>query len=104
MDGGDKWGAELAFVEGADQCGIVADSGQDDCVSRREGFRRVGALRVCAEAAEGPFNRGDVAGPVVKQEKIHRRPFVLGRTRARRLSRETANRSARANALNIAST
>lgn len=104
MDGGDERSAELAFVEGADESGIVADSREDDGVGGGEGFRCIGALWVCAEAAKGALDGGDVASAVVKEEKIHKRPFVLGRTRARRLSRETAKRNARAKTLNMAST
>ena len=51
------------------------------------------------------LDRGQVACPIVdERDRSHSRPFVDGSIRARRRSRAQATRSARANALNTAST
>jgi hypothetical protein len=73
LDSGDERGAELAFVEGADESGIVTDSGEDDGVRGGERFGCIGALRNCAEAMNSPLDGGDIAGAVVKEKKVHGR-------------------------------
>ena len=62
------------------------------------------ARRFGAESLQRALDGGDVARAVVDQGDFHSSPFVLGSTLRKRLSRETAKRSARANALNRAST
>ena len=64
----------------------------------------IGAHNRSAQAAQRAPHGGDVARAVIDQRNIHRSSFVLGSTLRNRLSRETAKRSARANALKSAST
>jgi hypothetical protein len=78
LDSGDERRAELAFVEGADEGGIVTDSGQDDGVRGGERFGCVGALRICAEAMKSSLDGSDIAGAVVKEEKVHVRSMRRG--------------------------
>src|SRR5580692_3520191 len=96
----DKSCAKVLLIEGANQCTVVADAGKNDGFGAGERLRRIGTLRSHAKTLQGPLHACDVTCAVIEQGDLHRRPFVLGRTLRRRLSRETAKRSARANALN----
>ena len=72
--------------------------------SRRRELGGVGGReQVRARGREALADRREVAGAVV-DERDHSSPFVLGSIRAMRGSRAHATRSARANALNTAST
>ena len=61
-----------------------------------------GDLRLHAEIAKRFRYRRQVASSII-YDGDHSNPLVLGSTRAKRLSFEHANRSARANALKLAS-
>ena len=81
----------------------VADAGDDD-PGRAWQVRRIARREQLGAAAVEPFaHRRQVARAVI-DERDHSSPFVLGSIRARRRSRAHATRSARANALNTAST
>src|SRR5262249_49137307 len=81
----------------------VSDAGHDDGLRLGQfgGLFRREKRR--AKRGERLPHRGQVPGLVVDQGN-HRSPFVLGSIFARRLSRATATRNARANALQTAST
>src|SRR5271169_174523 len=96
--------AESSLVERADKRRVVADAWKEQRFGVGDAFRRSRAAAFRAETLQGPLDARDVASAIVDERHVHRSPFVLGRTLRRRLSRETAKRSARANALNIAST
>ncbi len=95
---------EFALGERAHECAEMADAGENECVARGEGFGSGGALGGHAEAGEGALDRRKISGSVFDQCDVHSRPFVLGSTRMSWRSRVAAKRSARANALKIAST
>src|SRR5947208_725710 len=52
-------------------------------------------MRLHAEALEGALDGGHIAGAVVEDGYFHSSPLVLGKTWRRRLSRDTAKRTAR---------
>jgi hypothetical protein len=94
------------FAQGA--CRLeVPDTGNDDGFRVREVGGSRGRVQVRADSGEALPHRCQISCAVVDQgDVLHAwiNPFVLGNTRASRRSREHANRSARANALNSAST
>ena len=96
--------AQSMRIQSGDQGAAMADTGQDQALGFGDRFRPVGGEYLRGQAAQGAFDRGDIAGTVIEQGDAHRSSLVLGKTLRRRLSRETAKRSARANALNSAST
>ena len=96
--------AQSMRIQSGDQGATMADTGQDQALGFGDRFRPVGGEYLRAQAAQGAFDRGDIAGAVIEQGDVHRSSLVLGKTLRRRLSRETAKRSARAKALNSAST
>jgi hypothetical protein len=65
LDGSDEWCAKVLLVEGADQGGVMADTGKNDGGGVGDGFGGAGALRGGAEALEGAFDARDVACAVV---------------------------------------
>ena len=67
-------------------------------------FGADGALGFRAKFLQGALDRGQIAGAVIDDGDFHSSPLVDGSTLRRRLSRETAKRSALANALKIDST
>src|SRR5579872_6245799 len=98
--------SKLLFIEGADECGEMSDAGQNQCACFIDLIRCICAGRFGAQPLQCAFDARHIACAVVDEcdRCLHRRPFVLGRTLRRRLSRETAKLSARANALKSAST
>jgi hypothetical protein len=104
FDGIEKRRPERALVECTDEGGVVADPGKKKRFGIRNALRRTGALRGGAETLQSPLDTRDITRAIVNERDVHKRPLVLGRTLRRRLSRETAKRRARANALNMAST
>ena len=96
--------AQGLLVERANQRAEVSHARQDQHFGVADGSRSVGAARFGAEFLQRALHRREVAGAVIDERDFHSSPFVLGRTCFSRLSRDTANRSARANALNMAST
>jgi len=104
LNGVEQWSTELVIVESADQRGEVTNARKDEGFGVGDFGGGVGALGLSAEAMERAFDGSDVACAIVNKRNFHKRPFVLGRTLRKRLSCETANRSARAKALKIAST
>jgi hypothetical protein len=63
------------------------------------------AIKLRSDGRESLPDRGEIAGTVIDQcDAAHKSPFVEGSTFDSCLSREQANRNARANALNTAST
>jgi len=66
--------------------------------------RSDGVVVTNTETLEGAFNRRQIPRTVIEDSHFHSRPLVLGNTRRSLRSRDTAKRSARANALKIAST
>jgi len=96
--------AQSVRVQSGDKSATVAHAGQDQALGFGDRFRPVGGEYVRAQAAQRAFDRGDIAGAVIEQGDVHRSSLVLGKTLRRRMSRETAKRSARAKALNRAST
>jgi hypothetical protein len=103
MDGVNQRRAEMLFVEGANECGDVANAGKKQGFGIRKGSGRAGAQRVRSETLQGALDGRNITRAVVEDGDLHRSPFVLGKTWRKRLSRETAKRSARAKALKIAS-
>ena len=91
-------------VQSGDESAAVAHAGQDQALGFGDRFRPIGGEHLRAQATQGAFDRGDIASAVIEQGDVHRSSLVLGKTLRRRLSRETAKRSARAKALNSAST
>ena len=81
----------------------MADAWHDDGVRPVEIGSRGGHEEIGAEGGERLLDGRQVAGVIVDQCN-HSSPFVLGSIRASRRSVEQATRSARANALNTAST
>ena len=81
-------------------------SASDAGRSPRDLLRGVRPRRFGAKFVQSPFDASNVPRAVVDQcdSRPHSNPFVLGKTFRSRLSRETANRRARAKALNSAST
>ena len=96
-------GEEVALVESAYESSKMADAGEQKRLGIGDTFRSSTANRFRAETLESTFNGSSVAGAVIDESDFHRRPFVLGKTLRRRLSRDTAKRRARAKALNSAS-
>ena len=94
----------MLFVEGANQGGVMTNSRKQQGFRLGNAFGRRRAVRFSTEALEGALDGGHIAGAVVEDGNFHSSPLVLGKTWRRRLSRETAKRRARANALKIAST
>src|SRR5208283_3541094 len=103
-DGVTQWLAQSMRVQSGDQSATVAHAREDEAFGFGNRLRPVGGDDVRAQAAQGAFHRGDIAGAVIEQGDVHGSSLVLGKTLRRRVSRETAKRSARANALNSAST
>ena len=86
--------------------GEGADARDEQAVRRLDRVRAAGQLNLSADVLEGPHGRADVPRAVVEDRDAraaHRAPFVDG-TPVTRGSRSTAERSARAKALNWAST
>ena len=83
--------------------GEMADAGHDQAGGARAVAGRLGHRELGAERGQRLLDRRQVAGAVVDQ-RDHSRPFVLGSIFASRASFAQATRSARANALNTAST
>ena len=81
----------------------VADAWHDDRGRAFEIGRQRRVVQLGADGGERLAHRREVAGLVV-DEGNHSSPLVLGSIRASRLSLAQATRSARANALNTAST
>ena len=81
----------------------VADAGHDDRRRPLEIVRRRGHVQLGADRGERLAHRRQIARLVIDQ-RDHSSPLVLGSMRASCLSFEQATRSARANALNTAST
>jgi hypothetical protein len=104
MDGVDQRGAEFFFVEGANQRRVMTDAGKEQGVRVGNAFRRTGSQRFRSEALERALDGGNIAGAVIENSHFHNSPLVLGKIFRKRLSRVTAERKARANALNMAST
>jgi len=82
----------------------VSDARKQERFSVRNACNGICPQGIRAEALQGALDGGDVASAVVDDGYFHSMPFVLGRTLRKRLSRATAKRSARAKALNMAST
>ena len=97
-------GGEIALVESGDEGGEVSYAGKNDGFGAGDLFGADGALGFGAEFLQGAFDRRQIAGAVIDDSDFHSRPLVDGRTLRRRLSRETAKRSALAKALKIDST
>ena len=103
----EQWIAKIALIDGADQSGEMAHAWKNKRLSLIDLFRRTRANRFGAEFLQRALDAGDVSRAVVDEcdcARRHSNPFVLGSTPRSRLSRETAKRNARANALNSAST
>src|SRR5690348_12560475 len=103
-DSVDQRFAHLLFVESPNQRRIVSYPRQE------QGFRLCNVVYgICAfglgtEPLERECNGRHVSGSIVDDGDSHSSPLVLGKTFRRRLSFATANRNARANVLNAAST
>lgn len=82
----------------------MADTGQDKSIRVREFGCFIRRRYFHAESPKCRGDRRNIAGTIVDQNDVHSNSFVLGSTFRNRLSRDTAKRSARANALNTAST
>ena len=80
----------------------VSDAGNHDGTGAGEILRFTRQGDGGSRRLQAALDRREVAGAVV-DEGDHNSPFVLGSVRARRRSRAQAMRSARANALNMAS-
>src|SRR6266851_4464929 len=104
VDGVHERRTEMFFVQGANQRGVMTDAGEEQGFRFGNTFWRSRAVRFSAEPLESAFDGGHIAGAIVEDGNFHSSPLVLGKTLRRRLSRETAKRSARANALKMAST
>src|SRR5438270_6324123 len=102
-EGLEKRSAKAAFVEGAHERSVMSNAGEKQSLGLGDAFRSLGTDGLRAEALQGALDGSGVAGTVVDESDFHRRPFVLGKTLRRRLSRDTAKRRARAKALNSAS-
>jgi len=96
--------AQIMHIQSGDESTTVANAGQDEALGFGDRFRPIGGEYLRTQAAQRPFDRGDIACSVIEQGDVHSNSLVLGSTLRRRLSRETAKRSARAKALNSAST
>src|SRR6201999_2282605 len=99
---GEQWRTEMLFVERPNECGKVTNSGKNKRARLIDLLWRIRARGFRAKFLQRAFDAGHVARTVVDQcdGRLHSKPFVLGSTLRSRLSRETANRRARANALN----
>src|SRR4029077_12767843 len=104
MDGVEQRRAKCFFVEGTNQRRVMTDAGKKQRVRVGNVFRGAGSQRFCSEPLERALDGGNIASAVVQYGHYHRSPLVLGKIFRKRLSRVTAKRRARANALNIAST
>ena len=80
----------------------MSHSGKDELVGPADQMGIVSHNRVNSQVIERLFYRRQIAGLVI-DDRDHSSPFVLGSIFWSRLSREQANRSARAKALNSAS-
>ena len=82
----------------------VTDAGNDDGAARRRAPSSVSTMRTSAPtAASALLDRREIAGAVVDERDGHSSPSSIGSMRARRRSVAHATRSARANALKMAS-
>src|SRR5262249_38103452 len=99
-----QWSAQIPFLQRANQGAEVSNAGQQQHAGVANTFRRKAWNRCDTEPLQSSCDRCDIARSVVDEGNLHSNPLVLGKTRRSRLSRETAKRSARAKALNTAST
>ena len=83
---------------------VVTDARQDNRTGPSKISGLAGTPRGRAELFERPFHRRHIACAVINHRDAHSSPLVLGRTPLSCRSRLTANRRARAKALNSAST
>jgi len=95
---------QRAFAQRAHECAEVAHAGKNQSVAVRERLRSGNAARLDAQASESALHRGKIPCSVFHESDVHSSPFVLGRMCFNCGSRVAAKRSARANALKIAST
>src|SRR5262249_29907944 len=82
----------------------MTDSWQHDGARSRKLLCAACPHGVRAKFLQRALDGWNVSRAIVNDRHVHSNSFVLGRTFFNRLSRATANRSARANALKIAST
>ena len=81
----------------------VTDAGNDNGTCADGVGNVTDETHVRTDGLEGLDDRRQISGTVVDERDAHSRPFVDGNVRDSRLSFEQATRSARANALNVAS-
>ncbi len=95
---------QRAFVERVHQRAEMPHAGENKCVAGSNRLGSRGPAGFHAETRECPLDRRKIPCSVFHQRDVHSSPFVLGNTRFNCGSRVAANRSARANALKMAST
>ena len=93
-----------AFLERRYKCRKVPNAWKNDRTRRGKLLRGCHALAFRSQRLKRTLDGRQVPGAIIDDRQFHRSPFVDGKTRRSCLSRLTANRSAFANALNIAST
>ncbi len=103
-NGGEKRIAQPACVERIQKGGPMAHARENQAGRRGDFFWPIGGADLRSEVVQSARDGGNVACAIIDERGDHSSSLVLGRTSRRRLSRETANRSARANALNNDST
>ena len=91
-------------IQRAKQRAAMSDSGQNQGSCGANIVAAIGGDDLGAKFSQRAFDRSDISRPVINHRNLHKSSLVLGSTLFKRLSRDTAKRSARANALKTAST
>src|SRR5204863_8931209 len=88
LDGVNQRRAEMLFVEGANQGGVMTNSRKQQAFRLGNAFGRRRAVRFSTEALERVFHRRHIAGAVVEDGYFHSSRFVVGKSWRRPLLRE----------------